>query len=498
MEILIKFPTRSRPEKFRTCLDTWISHLSGKHSVTFLVNLDDDDPTVDTVLGFYGVKNTNVYIPSGFDSVRVEFVIGHPRCKHEACNMGMQGRKFDVAIVAADDMWPQVHGYDDIIASDMEFYYPGLDGSITYWDGFRPDNLQTLCVMGYNLYRRFNYFFSPCYVSLYGDTENTFVFSRLNKVTISPEWSKASGKCLIKHLHPMATGEKHDELLTKNDQYMKSDGVIFNQRQARDFDIQAPKLSILICALECRRPLLKNLLHGLYSQVFDLPNPDDVEILYYIDNMDMDLGTKRNTLMEKARGKYLCYIDDDDRITADYIPKILAAMEKDPDTIGFLQLTTYSLRTPRISRFSVDCEADKDIESNYQIREPNHLCPTRSSIAKKFPFPAKNYSEDSERSHTMTKSKVLTTGVTIEEILYIYDYRPDRTVTQVNSNRSKYKQPLTQITPDVLLPQNHNFVTIRKNPIPAPPIPRILKGKGLNLQSRHTKRPFHSNILRRK
>jgi hypothetical protein len=493
MEILIKFPTRSRPTQFKECLDTWISLLSGKHNVNFLVNLDDDDPTLQTALDLFSAGTSHKYTSNG---ANVEFMIVHARCKHEACNIGMHGRRFDIAIVAADDMWPQVKDYDDIIATDMDKYYPGLDGSLYYWDGFRPDSMPTLCIIGYNLYRRFNYFFSPAYVSLYGDTENGEVHKMLHKFTEVPEWSRASGKCLVKHLHPIFTGAQWDELMQRNETYYGVDGELFNKRRAKNFDIKDPILSILICSIESRHQLLVDLLAGLYAQVFDLPNPDDVEILYNIDNLEKDVGTKRNELMDIARGKYLCYIDDDDKITADYVAKLVAAAEKDVDVICFLQLTMLDLKHPRISRFAIEYKQDTDLSDVFQIREPNHLCPTRATIARQYRFPAKSMSEDSERWHLMTKDGVLKTGYTIEEPLYIYDFRTDRTETQKPRSKS-YKKPIPQTLTSIpnpvrkpILPHQRPIQrpiqrrTVQKSAAAAPLIPG---------RSRH----FENGILKR-
>ena len=42
-------PTRSRPSKFKTLLETCISFLSDKHEVRFVVTCDEDDKTMNNI-----------------------------------------------------------------------------------------------------------------------------------------------------------------------------------------------------------------------------------------------------------------------------------------------------------------------------------------------------------------------------------------------------------------------------------------------------------------
>ena len=66
-------------------------------------------------------------------------------------------------------------------------------------------------------------------------------------------------------------------------------------------------LSILICSIVEREQLLKCLYNKLSKQnVYE-----DVEILVYTDNKQISVGTKRNCLINNAKGKYVCFIDDD-------------------------------------------------------------------------------------------------------------------------------------------------------------------------------------------
>ena len=78
------------------------------------------------------------------------------------------------------------------------------------------------------------------------------------------------------------------------------------------------KLSILICTLKGRDEYLNRVL-----QVLEPQKTDDVEILIESDERQMTIGQKRNKLLDRAIGDYICYVDDDDLVSVDYIEKIL-------------------------------------------------------------------------------------------------------------------------------------------------------------------------------
>ena len=93
-------------------------------------------------------------------------------------------------------------------------------------------------------------------------------------------------------------------------------------------------LSILICHLESRKEMLDRLMACL-----DRQKNADVEILIETDNGKdnggLARGAKRNKLLYNARGRYICYVDDDDLVSDGsehpaYIPSIFEALERGP------------------------------------------------------------------------------------------------------------------------------------------------------------------------
>jgi glycosyltransferase involved in cell wall biosynthesis len=89
-------------------------------------------------------------------------------------------------------------------------------------------------------------------------------------------------------------------------------------------------ISILIPGVPQHLPATVRLLEVLSAQ----PHPQ-VEVLLYYDNMKRPLGCKRNALMDQAQGKYLCHIDDDDLVSANFISTLLPECEHDVDLIAY-------------------------------------------------------------------------------------------------------------------------------------------------------------------
>lgn len=317
MNILVKFPTRNRPEKFKKCLSAWLSKLSGEHRVHFLISLHDDDPS----------RNEVIHEPYNLrPGTSLEFVIGKITTKIEAANFGLTNRNFDILVQGMDDLYPLAQAWDDIMVKDVENYFPCLDGVVNYWDGHRPDFLPVVFSIGWNFFRRFPYLWNPSYVSVYADNELFEIANCLHKFISSPSWLKATDNILMDHRHPYWTGEKADAMLQHTESFYSIDRTTFEARKSKNFDIIIPKLSILICSDYDRIIQLKSLVKQLYDQIFNLQNSQDVEVLYLLDNK-VSVDTKRKKLLEMGRGKFTIFLKDNDIIGNDYIEKTIKSLE---------------------------------------------------------------------------------------------------------------------------------------------------------------------------
>ena len=108
-KLLVKFPSRNRPDKFKNILDDYTSKVSGKHEVRFVISMDSDDPTMNND----EIKN---YLEGKRDEgVDLVYYYGESKTKVEACNANMDGETFDVLLLISDDMALNSDNYDEII-----------------------------------------------------------------------------------------------------------------------------------------------------------------------------------------------------------------------------------------------------------------------------------------------------------------------------------------------------------------------------------------------
>lgn len=182
------------------------------------------------------------------------------------------------------------------------------------------------------------------------------------------------------------------------------------------------KLSILICTIKERNESFLKLAAKLTEQI-----TNDVEVLYELDNRESTVGKKRNTLLSKANGDYVCFIDDDDDVSDNYVSAILKAIETDPDCVA-INLRYYSngqfLGTAHHSiKYFSWRTLKEDLGFLFFERTPNHLNPIRRSKAILVKFPEVNHGEDHAWSNEI--KQYLHTEVNIEEPIYFY-YHKDK------------------------------------------------------------------------
>jgi len=192
-KLLIKAPTRSRPEKFKEVISKYIDFLSGKHYVRILVTADLDDETMNTdemKKWMDGVNDTGK--EAGY--YELEYKYGDSKSKIEAVNKDMDGEEFDILLLFSDDMIPQIKDYDDIIVQNMQKHFPECDGALNFNDGLRPDwpRIMTLAVLSYPVYKKMGHIYHPEYKSVYADDEQTTVCRLLNKLV-------NLNLCIIRH-----------------------------------------------------------------------------------------------------------------------------------------------------------------------------------------------------------------------------------------------------------------------------------------------------------
>jgi GT2 family glycosyltransferase len=189
-------------------------------------------------------------------------------------------------------------------------------------------------------------------------------------------------------------------------------------------------LSILVCSTHTRwegfGQEIQRQLWGQYAQL-----PEDyqsrVEIVMLTDNKKMMLGHKRNVMVGLAQGRYVQFVDDDDRIEPDMIRTVLDATDADRDVITFLALVSLNGQTPKTCRYSLRYTEDRNTDTGYE-RMPNHICAVKRDLATRVSFPHLPYGEDS--GYAKLLRPLLRTETYIDRVLYHYDYNLATTETQ--------------------------------------------------------------------
>lgn len=179
-------------------------------------------------------------------------------------------------------------------------------------------------------------------------------------------------------------------------------------------------LSILICGLEERKEQYDRLYKSLKKQLVD-----GVEIDFFVDSRENSIGHKRNMLLQSAKGKYVCFIDDDDRISANYVSLILEGLKKDVDCCSLTGEITFNGENPKKFIHSIEYH-DYFEENEVYFRPPNHLNAIRKSIAEQFHFPEVNHGEDTNWAMHISNSNMLKSEHKITDTIYFYDYLTDK------------------------------------------------------------------------
>lgn len=187
------------------------------------------------------------------------------------------------------------------------------------------------------------------------------------------------------------------------------------------------KLTILIPSIPERHGKLVKLRTDLYNQRDALkihPTLGEVEILFNdsesVNNGGISVGAKRDKLMRQAQGEYLCFIDDDELPSPNYLEALLRLCQLGADIVtfksfykcdGYWGVANMSLHHPTNEQATPYGEFK---------RRPFHICPMKSSIAKNCSFPDINNAEDwAYMEQVLAKC---TTEVHTDQILHQYNH----------------------------------------------------------------------------
>jgi len=181
------------------------------------------------------------------------------------------------------------------------------------------------------------------------------------------------------------------------------------------------KLSILVATIPNR---LNNYYLILMNNLIEQVKPyDDVELISFFDNKKRTIGKKRNDMVKAAQGEYIVFIDDDDRISPDYVKEIMTALYENPNTdcVVFDVISSTNGGIPVFSKYGIEYNFGYvQIENRLEWRSlPTHIMVYKSEISKKYGFDDVSSVEDTNFIiHAFRDIKEQTR---INKILYFYD-----------------------------------------------------------------------------
>jgi hypothetical protein len=188
-----------------------------------------------------------------------------------------------------------------------------------------------------------------------------------------------------------------------------------------------PLLSILLPTMPCRAERLTALYTELTRQVAALEGRENpVELLVECDAPSKDggrsVGEKRDSLIEKARGEYVVFIDDDDWVVPDYVARILTACDTGADAVELLG--TYYKNGERVTWFRhSSAHMMWGVAPDGGLLYPlNHTNPMKRSIAVQIKHQPLYYKEDIYWAHDLMRSGLVQSEAPMDVPLLEYRF----------------------------------------------------------------------------
>lgn len=198
-KILLKYPSRSRPEMFKRTIQRWSEPVSGKHSIEWICSFDEDDASMRTpeIVDFCTTR-------------RIAARWGSSKTKIEAINADMQdataANDWEILILVSDDMSPVAQGWDAAVVEEFGRHFNGFNGALWFPDGNQL-RLCTLSIMGRPVYERLGYIYHPGFKSVYCDDHYHNLMTRWNCL-------RYVDRQVFAHRHKI---ENNDALMKRNE-----------------------------------------------------------------------------------------------------------------------------------------------------------------------------------------------------------------------------------------------------------------------------------------
>ena len=123
LKILVKLPSRGRPEKFFKALDSIVDNIQDKENTFISCTLDTDDETYNNEAFISRVRTRQA-------KISIEW--GLSKSKIHAVNRSIPDIEWDVICIGSDDIFFNFYGFDSVIRAEMNGHFPNGDGYLHF------------------------------------------------------------------------------------------------------------------------------------------------------------------------------------------------------------------------------------------------------------------------------------------------------------------------------------------------------------------------------
>ena len=219
LKILFKYPSRSRPERFFSSLDSIVNNMQDMENFHVSCTLDEDDEEMH--------RMEVMQLIAKYPNTSVAW--GRSISKIDAVNRDMPKKDWDIVVVMSDDMKITFYGFDTLLRNFVAQWIPDMDGLIHVPDPDAKQALATMYIATRKYYERFGYVYHPSYKSVWCDNE----VQSIAKITGKYYYFDCPG--LIMHLNPAYGHLPKDPMFIKQQAHWEEDEANYRKRKAKNF-----------------------------------------------------------------------------------------------------------------------------------------------------------------------------------------------------------------------------------------------------------------------
>lgn len=181
--------------------------------------------------------------------------------------------------------------------------------------------------------------------------------------------------------------------------------------------VSKPAWSILVATLARREARLRELLSDLEPQVRHARGL--VEIVALRNRGERPLGHVRQALVDDARGGYLSFVDDDDRVPDYFVERVVWHLVDHVDYVGWRMQAYVGGRPLKPTFHSLRYHGWSEDAAGY-YRDVSHLNPVRTELARRCDFRRAEPPEDVGWADQLRPHLAGAREAYVDEVMYRY------------------------------------------------------------------------------